>query len=208
MIAYVIKAALDSKVFDEVMVSTEDEEIAEISKRYGAKVPFMRSMRAAGDRAGNGLILGEVFRKYKKLGIKIDTFCLIYPTAPFLTAKILKETYKKFINSDANALVPVVRFSYPIQRSVKVVNGKIKMLWPQNYHKLSQDLMPVYHDCGQFYWLRTKSFMKEKKLYLRNTLAWELPESEVQDIDNPEDWKIAEMKYKMLRQTKLTKRGS
>lgn len=208
IIAYSIKAALQSKIFDEVMVSTEDEEIARISRKFGAKIPFMRSMKAAGDRAGSGMVLGEVLRNYKKLGIEIDKFCVIYPTAAFVTSEKLRKTYEKFIKSGAEALVPVVRFSYPIQRAVSVVQGKLKMIWPQNYHKLSQELMPTYHDCGQFYWLRAGPFLKQKKFFLKNTIVWELPETEAQDIDNPEDWKIAEMKYKMLKRLKLTKRIS
>lgn len=204
IIAYSIKAALQSKVFDEVMVSTDDEEIAGISRKFGAKIPFMRSMKAASDHAGSGTVIGEVLRKYNKLGVEVETFCVIYPTAVFLTAERLRKTYREFIKSSAEGLVPVVRFSYPIQRSVKIVKGKLKMIWPKNYPKLSQELMPVYHDCGQFYWLKTTPFLKQKKLFLKNTVAWELPETEVQDIDNPEDWIIAEMKYKMLKRLKLT----
>lgn len=198
IIAYPIEAALQSKVFDEIMVSTEDEEIAQISKRLGAKIPFMRSREAAKDNVYTDVVVLEVLKKYQELGIKIETFCLIYPTAVFLNGEKLKQTYRKFVISKVDALVPVVRYGYPIQRSVNVVNGKIKMIWPKNYYKLSQNLTPTYHDCGQFYWLRTKPFKKQKKLFLNETLAWELPESEVQDIDSIEDWKVAEMKYKYI----------
>lgn len=198
MISYSIDAALKSNIFDEVMVSTEDEEIAKISKKFGAAIPFMRSKKNAGDHVGSAAVVEEVIQSYKKIGVDIDKFCVIYPTAPFLTPQKLRKTYSKFHKSKADALVPVVRFSYPIQRAVKIVRGKIMMIWPQNYHKHSQDLMPAYHDCGQFYWFKTKPFLKEKKLFLKNTIAHEIPESEVQDIDNFEDWKIAEMKYKLL----------
>jgi N-acylneuraminate cytidylyltransferase len=199
IISYSIAAALKSKVFDEVMVSTDDKEIAEISKQFGAKIPFMRSKKNSGDHVGSAEVLEEVLTKYRKLGKDIDLFCLLYPTAPFITAERLRETYNLFTNSKAQALVPVVRYSYPIQRSVKIVNGNLKMLWPKNYPIMSQDLMPVYHDCGQFYWLRTEPFLKQMRLFLKNTIAYELPEIEVQDIDNVEDWEIAEMKYKILK---------
>ncbi|KKQ75745.1 MAG: Acylneuraminate cytidylyltransferase [Candidatus Woesebacteria bacterium GW2011_GWB1_38_5b] len=198
IIGYSISAALHSKIFDEVMVSTEDEEIAKVSKKLGAKIPFMRSLKTAGDHVGSAAVVEEVLQSYKKIGKKIDMFCLIYPTAPFLTPEKLRNTYREFKKSKSQALVPVVRFSYPIQRAVKIVSGKLLMIWPKNYHKHSQDLMPAYHDCGQFYWFRTKPFLKQKKLFLRDTIAWEIPESEVQDIDNFEDWKIAEIKYKIL----------
>ena len=198
IISYSISAALASKVFDEVMVSTEDEEIAKISKKFGARIPFMRSKKNAGDHVGSAAVVEEVLREYRKIGQEIEAFCVLYPTAPFLTAEKLRKTHKLFIKTKAEALVPVVRFSYPIQRAVKVTRGKLKMIWPKNYHAHSQDLMPAYHDCGQFYWFKTKPFLKQKKLFLKDTIAYEIPESEVQDIDNFEDWKIAEMKYKIL----------
>lgn len=199
MIAYPIKAALKSKIFDEVMVSTEDEEIAKISKKLGAKIPFMRSMENAQDNIVSDQVLSEVLDCYKEMGVNIDTFCLIYPTAPFLTAERLRESYKLFKKSKCSALMPVVRYGHPIQRAVKIKGGKLYMPWPENYYKLSQELEPVYHDCGLFYWLKRKPFLKQRSLLLKNTYAYEMPETETQDIDNVEDWKMAEIKFKYLK---------
>jgi len=104
------------------------------------------------------------------------------------------------MSTDADSVIPVARFSYPIQRALKTVNGKLEMVWPENMNLRSQDLMPTYQDCGQFYWIKTDSFFKQNKLFMEHTVPVEIPEYAVQDIDTEEDWKIAELKYKILNQ--------
>lgn len=197
-IEYAIAAAKASDCFDEIMVSTDDPEIAEISKSRGAKVPFLRSAKNSSDKASTISVLEEVLAQYKKLGHKFDLVCCLYPTAFFVTAEKLRNAKEMLIQSGADAVVPVARFSYPIQRSLKIKNGKLKMFWPQNYNKRTQDLEPAHHDCGQFYFLKTRAIFKQKKLFPKYTIPLETPELETQDIDNESDWKIAEMKYKLL----------
>ena len=198
IIAYSIEAALSSGVFDEVMVSTDDEEIAEIAKRYGAKVPFFRSEKTANDFATTVDVIEEVLNTYKERGEEFDIFCCIYPTAPFITAKRLKDAVEELSKSDADSLIPVVRFSYPPQRAMEVHNGKLVFRQPENLSKRSQDLEPHFHDAGQFYVVRSESFFKNRGIMVGDILPMELSELEVQDIDNESDWIIAEEKYKRL----------
>lgn len=198
IIKYSIDAALQAGCFDEVMVSTDDKAIADVAISFGAKVPFMRTAVTSNDFATTADVISEVLNSYKLQGKNFQYCCCIYPTAPFVTAQKLKNAYYELINSDAESLVPVVRFGFPIQRSFKIENGLVKMNWPEHMNSRSQDLVPAYHDCGQFYFLRTDSFLKNGKLFTDFTIPYEMPESEVQDIDNEEDWKIAEIKYTFL----------
>jgi N-acylneuraminate cytidylyltransferase len=198
IIKYSIDAALGSGCFDEVMVSTDDFEIAEIAKSFGAKVPFMRSAKNSTDMAMTIPVLEEVISEYKKIDQEFDYLCCIYPTAPFVTAERLKEAEIKLLQKRVEAVVPVVKFSYPVQRALKIENGIAKMFWPENYNMRSQDLKPAYHDCGQFYFMKTSVMLEQKKLFPNLTAPFEVSELEAQDIDNEEDWKIAEAKFKLL----------
>ncbi len=200
ILLYSIEAALKSGMFDEVMVSTEDAEIAQLAEKAGAKVPFFRSENTAGDYATTTDVIEEVLASYKERGMEFEYACCIYPTAPFVTADCLREAMTTLESSDADSLIPVVRFSFPPQRAVIINDGKMQFKWPENMFARSQDLEPFYHDCGQFYCIKTESFLREKKLFMSDTLAYERPESEVQDIDTMEDWKLAELKYRMLMQ--------
>jgi pseudaminic acid cytidylyltransferase len=200
IIKYSIDAALSSACFDEVMVSTDDAEIAEVALRYGAKVPFLRSKETSDDYATTADVLVEVLNEYKKLNIHFEYSCCIYPTAPFVNADKLKKGLNELKNSGALSLIPVTRFSYPILRSLKIENSKLYMNWPEYMNIRSQDLSPAFHDCGQFYFFKTEDFLVNKKLFTENTIAFEIPETEVQDIDNEEDWIFAEMKYFFLLQ--------
>lgn len=199
IIAYSIEAALNSKIFDEVMVSTDDAEIAEIAKKYGAKVPFYRSSEMSSDTATTTSVLIEVLDEYKKLGQEFEYCACIYPCAPFINTQKLIQAMDLLIKKGVDSVLPVVKFSYPPQRGLIIRDEKVQMLHPKNYDMRSQDLEPYYHDAGQFYCLKSSSLIREKKLYCENTLPIILPESEVQDIDNEEDWKIAEIKYKILK---------
>lgn len=199
IIAYSIETALNSNVFDEVMVSTDDVEIAEIAKKYGAKVPFYRSLEMSSDTATTTSVLIEVLDEYKKLGQEFEYCACIYPCAPFISTQKLIEGMELLVKSGVDSVLPVVKFSYPPQRCLVIKDKKVQMLHPENYNLRSQDFEPYYHDAGQFYCLKSSSLIKEKKLYCENTVPIELPESEVQDIDNEEDWKIAEIKYKILK---------
>ena len=199
IIEYSIEAALDSGVFQEVMVSTDDEEIARIAKNAGAMVPFLRSKENSGDMAMTHEVLIEVLRQYQEQGIQFDKVCCIYPTAPFLTAEKLQESMEKLEQAQADGVVPVVRYSFPPQRCVVIRDGRLTPKWPENMAKRSQDLEPFYHDCGQFYCLNVASFKKQKAIWMENVVPFVQDESSVQDIDTPEDWKIAEMKYRLWK---------
>ncbi len=197
IIAYSIEAALKSNLFDEIMVSTDDEEIAAIAKEYGAKVPFMRSEENADDFATTYDVIEEVLQKYGEAGKKFKNTCVLYPCAPFVTASRLNEAYKKLEEFDT--VFPVVKFGFPIQRALKKnEEDKVAFFQPEFELSRSQDLTPSYHDAGQFYWLNIHALKENKRMIAENTGAIVLSEMEVQDIDNTIDWKMAELKYKLL----------
>lgn len=198
IIAYSIEAALDSDLFDEVMVSTDDEEIAEVARNYGAKVPFMRSAEASDDFADTADVLKEVLCEYGSLGRDYELFCCVYPTAPFVTAEKLQQS-GALLSEGIEAVVPVTPFSFPPQRGFLIEEGKVMLADPESFEMRSQDLATMYHDCGQFYWGRTRSFLKSGSMVPTSTVAYVVPETEVQDIDNLTDWELAEMKYKNMR---------
>jgi len=198
IIEYSIQAALDSGLFSEVMVSTDDDVIAEIAMKAGASVPFFRSEKTANDYAHIGDVLLEVIETYNQNGQFFDTFCCILATAPFISAMRLKEGYHVLKNSDYDSVFPVLKFSYPIQRALKIDDRNVSMIQPEHLLSRSQDLMPAYHDSGQFYWCRTNRFLSKKVVFTGNSGSIILSDMEVQDIDTPEDWEIAEFKYNVL----------
>ena len=194
MLAYAVEAALRSGIFEEVMVSTDDAEIAEAAKKYGASVPFFRSEKTSNDFASTYDVLKEVIEEYKKLGKTFDEICCIYPCVPFLTGDILKAAYMKFRQANADRLTPVVKYSFPIQRAFMVnEQGMLAYREPENAPKRSQDLEPMYHDAGMFY------FYKNGKLNSTQIVPFEMDEKNVQDIDNETDWELAELKYRLMR---------
>lgn len=197
IIAYSIEAALNSKLFTEVMVSTDDEEIAFIAKKHGANVPFYRSAKNSDDYATTADVIMEVIREYEKSGQYFDNICCIYPTAPFVTQEKLIRAYRE-LNSDTDAVIPVTSFSYPPQRCFILKSGRIKYKWPEFEKTRSQDLETFYHDAGQFYFMRTEIFKACKTLVTERIIPLIIPNMEVQDIDNLDDWKIAELKYQYM----------
>lgn len=199
IIQYSIQAALDSGLFSEVMVSTDSEEIAEISKTLGANVPFFRSAEASGDFATTSDVVKEVLLTYRGLGYEFNYGCCIYPTAPFVTEQILKKAVKDLKETDAYTVLPIVAYSFPPQRAIVIRNGFAKMQFPENLNIRSQDLETIYHDAGQFYVFKVESFLQAEKLIGEKVVPIIRSELEVQDIDNEEDWKIAEMKYQLMQ---------
>ena len=199
IMAYSIEAAKASGLFDEVMVSTDDEEFAEVARQFGASVPFLRSEATANDFAGTEDVILEVINEYQKLGQEFDNICCLYSTAPFVTAERLKEGFS-LLGDNVDAAFTVVQYSYPVQRSLKKTDtGYVEMNFPQYYDARSQDLEPIYHDAGQFYFLKTKSFRDEFTLWCKRTAPLVLSELEVQDLDTLTDWQLAEMKFKLTR---------
>lgn len=203
IISYSIETAIKSKLFDEVMVSTDDREIALIAKEYGANVPFMRSMDNANDIATTSDVLIEVIEKYKsELGNRYDVICCIYPTAPFITAAFLKNSFKQFNNEGADTLISVKKYSSPPQRAFVFRRDQFIHISPEYRDIRSQDLEPYYHDAGMFYWLDVEVFCKYKNFTHGRVLPFILNEMESQDIDSKEDWALAEFKYQVLNSAK------
>lgn len=201
IISYSIQAALDANIFDEVMVSTDDEEIAEIAKSYGANVPFYRSKENSNDFAGTADVLIEVLKWYQaNLILDFDYCCCIYCTAPFVTGKIIAESMNKLITEKVGSVFPVVQYSYPPQRALQLnQNGFIQMLDKSTYAMRTQDFEPIFHDCGQFYCLNSQRLLLEQKLFFDDSIPVFKTEIEMQDIDNLADWELAEIKYNYLR---------
>lgn len=195
IIAYSIESALKSEIFDEVMVSTDSEEIAEVARRYGASVPFLRTKENSNDFATTADVLIEVIGEYKRRGILYDTIGCIYPTAPFVTASKLTEAMKTLKRTEANCIMTVVQYSFPPQRAFVIREHILKYQYPEYERTRSQDLEPVYHDCGQFYIIRTEALLKAHSLIVPNTIPYLVSNTEVQDIDTISDWAIAETKY-------------
>lgn len=197
ILCYSIEAAKKAGVFDEVMVSTEDEEIARVAKKAGASVPFFRSADTSGDYASTDDVIMEVLKSYQKIGQEFDAFCCIYPTAPFLSGERLRSAME--LLEGADSIMPVVPFSYPPQRGLMInQEGFVERQFPEYATARSQDLPKIYHDCGQFYACRTDAFLKAGTTDTKHLLPLILTEMEVQDIDTIEDWKMAEIKYKLL----------
>ncbi|MBQ9478488.1 MAG: pseudaminic acid cytidylyltransferase [Selenomonadaceae bacterium] len=197
IIAFSIEAALDSKLFDDVMVSTDDNEIADVAKRFGASVPFMRNAATSDDYATTTDVLHEVLSEYEKRGKTFDVMCCIYPTAPFVTSEKLRSALETLKQSDADLVIPVVKFSYPPQRAFVMNDGCLQYKWPQYVRSRSQDLEPFYHDAGQFYIWAAKKFSSGA---IQKIVPYLLDELEVQDIDNLSDWRLAEIKYRLMRE--------
>lgn len=198
IIVYSIKAALESGRFDEVMVSTESREIAEIAKEAGAQVPFFRSEETSNDYATTAEVLLEVLKEYKIRGKEFQVGCCIYPTAPFVTSEKLIQGLRILEKEAADTVLPVVPFSFPPQRGLKIQEHVLSPVYPEYMNARSQDLEKWYHDCGQFYCFNIKSFLKTKNLIGKSTVPFIMDELEVQDIDNLADWKLAELKYKLM----------
>ena len=200
IIAYTIENAINSQLFDEVMVSTDDDDIAKIAISYGAKVPFKRSEKNADDYATTIDVITEVISSYKNLGRKFEYASCIYPCTPLLTKEKLSESFTLLKKKKLDCVFPIVRYGFPIQRAVRLNNkGLVEMFQPEHLITRSQDLELSFHDAGQFYSFKVDNLISKQKLLTARTGHIELLELEAQDIDNLIDWKLAEIKYKMIK---------
>ncbi|MDP1815389.1 MAG: pseudaminic acid cytidylyltransferase [Leadbetterella sp.] len=199
IISYAIKVALDSNLFDEVMVSTEDQEIAEISKSFGAKVPFLRSIENASDFASTTDVLLEVIEMYEALGLKFDSICCLYPTSVLINSELINLGFEKFISNKADSLFTVQEYKHPIQRALRLKNQKLNWVNKEFEFSRTQDLETSYFDCGQFYMLKTSEFLIQKSLLMNNTIGFLLAQNEAQDIDNYEDLDILKLKFRSYK---------
>jgi pseudaminic acid cytidylyltransferase len=199
IIAYAIETAINSKLFDEVMVSTDDHDIAEIAVSYGAKVPFIRSEKNANDFATTIDVIKEVISPYEKLERKFKYASCIYPCTPLLSKQRLSESFYLLEKKNLDCVFPIIKYGFPIQRAVRLNDkGLIEMYQPENLITRSQDLEDSFHDAGQFYSFNVNNLVSKQKLLTELTGYIEVSEMEAQDIDNLVDWKLAELKYKII----------
>lgn len=200
ILAYSVEAALQSGLFNEVMVSTDSEDIAEIARKYGATVPFMRSEKTSGDFATTADVILEVLEEYGKRGRSFEYVACLYPTAPFVTGEKLKTAMQVLEEQEAIMVMPVVAFSYPPQRGYILADNHLQMKWKENFNRRSQDLETIYHDCGQFYIYQAEAYQDRQGQITDQIVPILVDELEVQDIDNEMDWKLAELKYILLQE--------
>lgn len=198
IIKYSIENALSSDAFEEVVVSTDDERIAELAASYGATVPFLREQSLSDDYSTTGQVIFDVIQRLESCGKRYNYCACVYPTAPFMSAKKIKEAMDRLIQSDANEIITVVKYSSPPQRAFYYDNKNIIRKWPQYANSRSQDLEPLYFDAGQFYGYKTSAYLQSKGDILEGIIPYVLLPTEVQDIDNIEDWQLAEMKYQFM----------
>jgi N-acylneuraminate cytidylyltransferase len=203
IIAYSISEALNSGLFEEVMVSTDDNEIANIAIELGASVPFLRSLNNSNDFATTADVILEVISKYFEQGFIFDHICCCYPTAPFISISRLIEGFELLKLDQVDTVFPITSFDYNIWRSFKEnSNGYLSFNWSEFENTRSQDLPAAFHDAGQWYWIKRNSFLKHKKMITPYSKGIILSSLEVQDIDDIHDWKIAEIKYEYLQSIK------
>lgn len=199
MIAYSIEAAKQSGLFDKIIVSTDDSEIAQVAQQYGAEVPFLRPESLADDFTGTVPVIAHAIEAVQALGWQVSEVCCIYATAPFLQADDLSKGLDLLIQHQADYSFSATSFPFPIQRAIKLTkNQQVSMFYPEFEQTRSQDLQEGYHDAGQFYWGTADAFLTDKAIFSANSYAVLLPRVRVQDIDTNEDWQRAERLYQII----------
>jgi len=201
IIAYSIETALESRLFQKVIVSTDDPEIKEVAESYGADVPFKRPSTISNDFATTGEVMAHATNWLIKNTNSLTSVCCIYATAPFIRVKDLLEAYQLFKISKKYFVFSATKFSFPIQRALRrKTDGGIEMLQPKHFNSRSQDLEEAYHDAGQFYFGKPNAWINNEVLFTDNSEIFYLPNWRVQDIDNKDDWKRTELLFKMINQ--------
>lgn len=201
IIAHSIKAAQDSGLFDRIIVTTDDKEIANVARTFGAEVPFMRPKELSDDYTATIPVIAHAIETIEQEGTKIDAACCIYATAPFVRPEDIQSAYHALIDQNKLYAFPVTTFPFPIFRGVKrSEEGSIEMFWPEHFSTRSQDLPEAYHDVGQFYWGRPEAWLGGLPIFSNAATTIVLPRHLVQDIDTPEDWMRAELMYKVLQE--------
>ena len=202
IIAYSIEAALESGLFDQVIVSTDDDEIAALAREFGAEAPFMRPTEIADDHTGTNAVVKHAIQWYLEQSQSISLACCIYATAPFVRPVYLREGHDKLINSDKSFAFSVTSFPFPIQRAISI-NGKgeVQAFWPEYINTRSQNLKEAYHDAGQFCWGRPQAFLDDEVIFSPVSVPIILPRYLVQDIDTMEDWHRAEHMYQAIKES-------
>jgi len=203
IISYSIEAAKKTGIFSEITVSTDDLEIAEISKQFGASIPFLRSSRNSDDFSPLKEVIKEVLANYSIMGKEFDYICCILPTSPMVSSENIFSAYNLIEKENGDSTIAVVKYSHPIQRALRIQEGKIQFCWPEHRLTRTNDLETSYHDTGSFYWIRRSSFEKQDQIFMQKSIPFELSEETVQDIDNETDWKLAELKYQFMINEKV-----
>jgi len=202
MIAWSIEAANKSGCFDRIMVSTDDDEIAEVARSYGAEVPFMRPEKLSGDYAGTIAVVAHAILWCQQQNIMPTAVCCIYATAPLLSGPQICRGLEAFEGNNCDFSLSVTSYALPIQRAIKVtVNGRLQMNNSENYNIRSQDLEEAFHDAGQFYWGSTDAWLNNTSVFTQNSIPVIIPRYLVQDIDTPEDWTRAEFMFEVIKKT-------
>ena len=204
MIAWSIEAALQSACFDQVLVSTDDAEIADVARQYGADVPFIRPAELSDDHTGTIPVIRHAIEWFNRQGKTVEQACCLYATAPFVRAQDLRQGLEILIGADCDYAFSVTSYAFPIQRAIRLTHqGRVEMFHPENFNVRSQDLEEAFHDAGQFYWGRAEAWLQGKKIFSQGSMPVILPGHRVQDIDTPEDWVRAEWMFKAMQsQTK------
>ena len=200
MIAWSIEAALESGCFDRVIVSTDDDEIAEVARQYGAEVPFMRPLELSDDHAGTLPVIRHAIETMNSQGRAVEQACCLYATAPFIQAEDLRRGLEILQGSGGDYAFSVTSYAFPIQRAIRLTpGGRVEMFNPEHFNTRSQDLEEAYHDAGQFYWGRAAAWLASKPLFSHDAAPVLLPRHRVQDIDTAEDWERAEWLFKAMQ---------
>jgi pseudaminic acid cytidylyltransferase len=203
MIAWSIRAAIASACFDRIIVSTDDEEIAQVAKTYGAEVPFVRPADLSDDHTGTIAVVAHAIEWQNANSSAATEVCCVYATAPFLQPSDIAHGYQILQSSGADYAFSVTSYAFPIQRAIRITpNQRVQMFQPEHFNTRSQDLVEAWHDAGQFYWGRAHAWLTHQPLFTEAAAPVPIPRYRVQDIDTPEDWERAAWLWKSMQLTK------
>ncbi|MBG0843049.1 pseudaminic acid cytidylyltransferase [Ectopseudomonas toyotomiensis] len=201
MIAWSIEAARASACFDQIIVSTDDAEIAAVARQYGAEVPFMRPAELADDHSSTIPVIRHAIEWFNSQGLEVEQACCIYATAPFVSAEDIQRGGQILEETGSDYAFSVTSYAFPIQRAIRITErGRIAMFNPEYFNTRSQDLEEAYHDAGQFYWGLAKAWLQGNMIFSPDSAPVRLPRHRVQDIDTPEDWQRAEWMCRVMQQ--------
>ena len=198
MIAWPIEAAKVSGLFDHIIVSTDDAEIAGVAKAWGAEVPFVRPPKLSDDQASTDSVVLHAAQECQRIYGSLKQGCCIYPTSPFLQAGDLKKGLDMLVAHQAPSVFPVVRYDFPIEQAFVLDGARPRAKWPEKLDERSQDLPDHYHDAGMFYWFDAEKFFVDSRLFCLDSTTFVISRDRCQDINTPEDWEYAEIKFRVI----------
>lgn len=199
MIAWSIEAALQSACFDQIVVTTDDAEIADVARQCGAQVPFLRPAALSDDHTGTTAVIAHAINWFAEQGQPPGQVCCLYATAPFVAAEDLRTGLKALTESGADYAFSVTSYAFPIQRAIRITpDSRVEMFNPEHFATRSQDLEEAYHDAGQFYWGKANAWQQGNIIFSPASAPVMMPRHRVQDIDTPEDWLRAEWLFKAM----------